>query len=569
VLFTLVANLFRLLLWPLFALRRARAAPAGSFVDVTLEGSLVDLTPPRGPRRLFRRAVKSSISAARFRELARTIAGDARVTGVLLRIKGLGPGEAVLASFRDIVSEMRAAGKDVIAYLPLGADNRALFLASAARLVLVGPETTVAPVGYAVEGRYLRRALAHAGVEPEIFARGTYKSAGEMLVRDQMSDAEREQVGAIVDARHAALVAALAQGRRVDRDTAAKWIDGAPHTARDALALGMIDGVAYEDELETKVAQPLVLVDAGRYLARRLGGRLAPIGPRRFLGVVEVHGPIVSHARFEFSKIASEDTLVASIRAARANPRIAGVVLHIDSPGGSAVASDRIHHEVQRLAEVKPVVAYLSNVAASGGYYIAAGAQAIIAQPQTITGSIGVVAARLVVRPLLQRVGVDIDTVKRGAHADMFNITRHFDSDERAHFEKELDTFYERFLDVVAQGRHREKDEIRPLAEGRVYAGTDAHDRRLVDLLGGFDRALLELRTLIGADAKHLEPRFVHAKKTLPPPPLQAAAGAALLAGPLRGWLAAAGLAALPDAALLALHLEPSDRALLYWPGDL
>ena len=318
------------------------------------------------------------------------------------------------------------------------------------------------------------------------------------------------------------------------------------------------------------IAQPLVLVEAAALPRPRLGGRLAPIGPAPFLGVVEVHGPIVSHARFEVAKIAAEDGLVASLRAARANPRIAGVVLHIDSPGGSAVASDRIHHEVQRLAEVKPVVAYLSNVAASGGYYIAAGAQAIVAQPQTITGSIGVVAARFVVRPLLRRLGVDIDTMKRGAHADMFNVTRHFDGEERAHFEQELDTFYERFLDVVAQGRHREKDEIRPLAEGRVYAGTDAHERRLVDLLGGFNRALLELRTLVGADAKHLEPRFVRAKKALPPPPLQvAAAGAALAAGPLRAWLAAAGLAALPDAALLALHLEPSERALLYWPGDL
>ncbi|HVY48496.1 MAG TPA: signal peptide peptidase SppA, partial [Minicystis sp.] len=482
------------------------------------------------------------------------------------RIRSLGPGEAVLASFRDVVSEIRAAGKDVIAYLPNGADNRALFLASAARLVLVGPETTVAPVGYAAVGRYLRRALAHAGIEPEIFARGTYKSAGEALVRDGMSDAEREQVSAIVAARYDALVAALAQGRRVDRATAAGWIDAAPHTSREAVKLGLVDGTAYEDELEGKIARPLKLVAAARYLKRRSSGRLRPLRPRRVLGVVEVHGPIVSRARIDIGGLASEDRVVASLRAARADRRVAGVVLHVDSPGGSAVASDRIHREVRRLAEVKPVVAYLSNVAASGGYYVAAGAHAIVAQPQTITGSIGVVAARFVVGPLLQRLGVNVDVVKRGAHADMFDVTRHFDGEERAQFERELDAFYERFLAVVAEGRRREVDAIRPLAEGRVYAGGDAHDRRLVDLLGGFDRAVHELRVLVGPEARGLEPRIVRARRKIPPPAMPATAPGPAVMAALRALAPAAGLDRLPDALLLALHLE-GERALLYYPG--
>jgi protease-4 len=594
VIVAILANLFRLLLLPFYALRRARAAPKGAFVSLEIDGSIVDLPRPSLRRWFFRRSGRPSLSIARLKELGRVLAEDREVKGLLLEVRGLSAGPAVLASLRDVLCEVRASGKDVVAYLPLGADNRTLYVASAARLIIVGPETMVAPLGYAAHGRYVRRALERVGVEPEVFSKGMYKSAGEGLVRDSMSDEQREQLGAVLETHHDALVTALMQGRRVDRETATRWIDEAPHSAAKARELGMVDAIAYEDELprllaataETKgadavpasasyrgtspapasaststaAAPPLELVPAGRYFRARRPIPWRPLRPRKVIGVIEVHGPIVSRARLELGSMASEEATVAALRAARESRAVRGVVLHIDSPGGSALASDRIYHEVTRVAEVKPVVAYLSNVAASGGYYIAAGAQTVVAQPQTVTGSIGVVSARFVVGPLLERLGVFTDVVKRGARADLFSPSRRLDEAERALFDQELDAFYRTFLNAVAKGRRRPVEAIEPLAQGRIYSGVDAHARGLVDYLGGFDRAMHELRELIGPEGKGLEPRIVRSPRTMPRPPR--------LPAPLHALLGDIGLGPLLEVAHLAFHVEiGGERILAYWRG--
>lgn len=296
-------------------------------------------------------------------------------------------------------------------------------------------------------------------------------------------------------------------------------------------------------------------MSADRYLGARRALSLMPVWPRPVLGVIEVHGAIVSRAHFRGASLASEERLVASLRAARQNPRVQGVILHIDSPGGSALASDRIHHEVTRLAEVKPVVACLSNVAASGGYYVAAAAHAIVAQPQTITGSIGVVSARFALGPLLERLGVSTDVVKRGARADLFSPSRKLDAGERAVVERELDAIYAAFLRVVARGRRRPVEEIEPLAQGRVYTGAEAQARGLVDMLGGFERALHELRQMIGPKAAAIEPAIVRASRYIPPPPL--------LPAPVPTLLELVGLRGIAQEVTLAIHCE-GERVLAY-----
>lgn len=591
----LLINLLRLLLLPLSALRWARAAPRGGYVVLDVDGAVADLAPPRPwARWWWRRATPPTLPVERVRELARMMQADGRVAGLLLRIRSVHAGAAALASLRGVIRDLRAAGKDVIAYLPAGADNQALLLASVARLVIVGPGTMVAPLGYAAEGLYVRRALELAGIEPEVLARGQYKSAGEGLVRDSMSDAQREQVGALLDARYDDLVGALAEARKVDRAAAARWIDDAPHGAAQAAELGLVDAVAYEDELDRAIADrtPALasagrtaprLVPAGRYQRARGALRFKRVFPRPVIGVIEVHGAIVPRVRFAGAAraalpllppsaapgfnvpLASEDRLVASLRAARQDPRVRGVVLHIDSPGGSAVASDHIHHEVTRLAEVKPVVAYLSNVAASGGYYIAVGACSIVAQPQSITGSIGVVSARVAVGPLLARLGISVDVLKRGARADLFSTTRRLEEGERAALEREIDSFYRTFLGVVARGRGRPVEEIEPLAGGRVYTGAEAHARGLVDKLGGFDAALRELRDRIGPPAARLEPTIVRVARYVPPPPRLPTPVPAVL-GAL-GTLDALGFRPAVELLSLALHSE-GERAFTWYPGE-
>jgi protease-4 len=534
---SLVANALRLILWPLSALRRAFAAPAGAYVVVDLDGAVVELERPR--RRLpFLPSAPAPVALTTLRELIKMLAVDARVSGLLLRIGGLAGGAATIASLRDLLSELRAAGKDVVAYLPDGADTRALYVASAARLIVVGPETMVSPLGYAAIGRYVRRALDRVGVEAEVFARGAYKSGGESLVRESMSEAHREQLDALLGSHHDELVTALARGRRVPPETARRWIDEAPHAARAAAEIGMVDAVAYEDELSATIAghpsgarageaveprpEPS-LVPYQRYMAARRATRFRPLLRAPAVGVIEIHGPIVSRARLGLGPVAAEKRVVAALRAARRDASIRAVILHIDSPGGSAVPSNRIHHEVSRLAEVKPVIAYLSDVAASGAYYVAAAAHSLVAQPQTVTGSIGVLATRFVVGPLLARLGVATDVVKRGARADLFSVSRHLDAGERASVEREIDAFYRTFLEAVAKGRRRTVDEIEAVAQGRIYSGRTALSLGLVDCLGGFDRAMHEARDLAGVPGQKLMPRLMRVRRSaLPRPSLRA-----------------------------------------------
>lgn len=584
---SLVINLVRLLLLPVSLLRRAFASARGGYVLLEIDGAVVDLAPPRHPWSRWWRPAHPPVSVERVRQLGKELAADPRAAGLLVRIRALHAGAAVVTSLRDALLEIRASGKDIVVYLPAGADNASLLLATAARLVIASPGTLIAPIGYAVQGYYLRRALEQIGVEPEVLAKGAYKNAGEVLIRDEMSTSQREQVGALLDARHADLCGALAQGRRVDKEKAARWIDGAPYGAAQAAELGIIDAVGYEDEIEGLLRDRLPaggalrLVPAERYFRARRALRFLPLAPRAVIGVVEVHGAIVPRVRVRGDApsgsflrglvdaapartapglpipLASEERLVASLRAARQNPRIRGVVLHIDSPGGSAVASDLIHHEVLRLAEVKPVVAYLSNVAASGGYYVAVGAHAIIAQPLTVTGSIGVVSARIGVGPLLARLGVSIDVLKRGARADLFAPARRLDDEERAVLERELDAYYRTFLGVVARGRRRSVEEIEPLAGGRVWSGADALARGLVDKLGGFELALHVLRQMIGPAGTRIEPMIVRVARYVPPPPP--------LPTPVPAVLDALGLKPAADLLAIAAH-APGERVLAWSP---
>lgn len=500
-LLAIISNAARLLALPIRLVRRALSSPRGGYVLLVIDGKVTDLPSPRSLlARLFGKATPV-LAVATVRALGRALVEDPSAKGLLLRIRELRAGPAVQASLREALAEIRAAGKDVVVHLPAGADTAALYVASVARAVLVGPGTMVAPLGYAVEGRYMRRTLDHLGLEAQVFAKGAYKSASESLVRDAMSEPEREQLEALLEGRLETLVAALSQGRRVDRGVVRRWIDTAPHAAADAVEQGIVDGAAYDEDVEDHLereAGPVRLVSAHEYLRARRTFRFIPLRPRSVIGVVRVHGVLGSGD--------GEERLVAELRAARGNPLVRGVVLHIDSRGGSAIASNRVHHEVERLAEEKPVVAYLGDVAASGGYYVASAAHAIVAQPQSVTGSIGVVSTRLVIGPLLDRLGVSTDVVKRGARADLFSSSRRFDDGERAAFERELDAVYRTFLRAVAKGRGRSVEEIEALAAGRVYSGAEARALGLVDYLGGFERALHEVRASLGAAGRRLEP---------------------------------------------------------------
>ena len=423
---------------------------------------------------------------------------------------------ATALSLRDLLLELRGAGRQVVVHLPVGADTKAYFVASAADQVYGFPGAPIALLGFASRGVYVRQALDKAGVTAEVLARGRYKSAGESLTRDEMSDAQREQVGALLDRMHAALTGSLRIARGLTEAEATAAIDRGVYRVPEAVAARLLDAALFDDQVRARLApagaHPPPTVAAAAYLRARVATRLGKHRGRPCIGVVRVHGPILQGGSF-FSGGALEREIIAAVRAARDDRSVRGVVLHVDSPGGSALASARMHREIELLASEKPLVAAMANVAASGGYYVAAPAHAIVAQPLTVTGSIGVVAARFALAPILGRLGVHVDTMKRGARADFFDIVRPWGDEERAAVERDIEGTYREFIAVVARGRGKTVDEVEALAQGRVWTGDDAHARGLVDLVGGFEVALAEVRRRVGSGGQELAPRMVRGRR--------------------------------------------------------
>ncbi|MFO0608369.1 MAG: signal peptide peptidase SppA [Polyangiales bacterium] len=557
----LTANAVRGAFYPLLLARRGSLVPKGAWVELTLDGPVTELERPmrrfRSPRELLMGgpAAKPPTTVAAVRELCEAIAEDGDVGGLLLTVRNVGCGSAVATSLRDAFLALRAAGKKVVAWLPDGASTREYVVAVAADKVLATPQATVAPLGYAAGMTFLRSLLARGGVEAEVFARREYKSAAEAFTRDSFSEANRRQTEALLDRAYEAAVRAIAEGRKVDPDRARRAINEGPWRAPDAVREGLLDATAYDDELATHLDNAPKRVPARAYLALARAMRFRPLGAERRVGVVEVRGPIVSEAGMAFGAVADARRITGALRAAREDRSLGAVVLHVDTRGGSALASDVIAREVERLREKKPVVAYFADVAASGGYYVSALAREIVAQPLTVTGSIGVIALRLTASRALEKVGVNHEVIRRGERADLGSPFRALDDGDRAAFDREIDGLYDDFVGVVARGRGRPAGEVEPLARGRVYAGVDAHAVGLVDHLGGLDVALARARALDGGRFAP-EPVVVTPPRHTPPP--------AEAPAPVRAALAAFGDAA-GSLDLLTLLLSSPHDHLFAW----
>jgi protease-4 len=517
-LLVLFALLLVLYLFRVF--RRMRAVRRGTWVKLEVKGTVLDVPMAVPPLRrlLARRTAPTTVLA--LRRFAREVNRDARVAGVLLRLGEVRCGWATAASVRDVIQSMRAAGKRVIVYLPHGAGTRETFIAMAGEKVFASPQSTMAPLGVAANATFYKPLLAKAGVEAESIARREFKSAADSFTRDSMSDANRLQLNALVETLHGALVEAIATGRGRSKQEANEIVDEAMLRAPLAVEKRLIDGVAYDDEMPSKLGEKARTMKAGQYLATANAWKLLPWWPKRGrrVGIVEVRGAIVDDAGAALGRIADATHVGAALRVARAHPGIGAVVLYVDSPGGSALASDLIAREVERLKEKKPVVAYFANTAASGGYYVSALASEIVAQPVTITGSIGVIAMRFVLERTLEKLGLRHEVIRRGAHADLMSPYRHWNDEERALFDREIDGAYKDFVSIVARGRKRSFDEIEPLARGRVYSGKDALAVGLVDRLGGLETAIARAAEL--GDVKgDRDPVMIHPPRHLPEPP--------------------------------------------------
>lgn len=552
-LFALIVNAFKLMVLPLLLLRRRRAAPDGAWLTLRVDGAV---SPVVREAHFWERGDRP-VSLHAVREAAELAASDPHVKGLLVDLRGLRGGSATAMALRDALESWKRAGKKVFVYLRRGAGTRQLLVASVADHIVAAPGTEIAPLGFAVQAPYVKKALERVSLEPDVVARGRYKTAGEFLVSDSMSDAQREQLETLLETAWDNLLETLGRGRAVTKDEARRWVDQGPWIASEAKEQGLIDDVRYGDDLlrslgpDGKREAPNLSMET--YVRRR---RIAfrPLRRPRRIAVVEVHGPIVTDQPPGWMPMAVETRVCEALRAARDDFSVRGVLVYVDSRGGSATASERMLHEVRRLAEDKPVVACLGDAAASGGYMVAVGAHAIVSQPTTVTGSIGVVSARLVAGKLAERLGIRSETVKRGARADMLSPTRHLDEGERAAFERIMDAIYRRFLEAVASGRKCTVEDIEPLAAGRVWSGRDAFDRGLVDRLGGFDEALADLRGRVGPGAERMRPVLFGSRKV---PALPAA---------LRTMGALAQVGAGRAAELVALASSTTERVWAWSP---
>lgn len=432
---------------------------------------------------------------------------DPMVRGVLLDLHGVQFGTATLQALHAALLTLRAAGKLVAVHLD-AAGNNELVLASAADRVWMTPSGQVDLFAPAARLTFFARALRRVGITVDLEAAGAYKSFGEPYTRDWASSPNREAMTSLVDDLHRQLVETIASGRRIDPEKVEEALRQSPLDPTDALALGLIDGVAYPDQVRTELeallsvpCRPLSFLAYSRLA--RLERWLQRLGqPSPAVVVVSLAGPILHTAEGIGGGRRRIDAgqVVPALDRLRERDDVRAVVLYVDSPGGSALGSDLIARAVQRLASAKPVVAVFGDVSASGGYYLSAPAAELIARPGTITGSIGVVGGKVVVGAGLAQLGVASEVVGGGANSGFYGPWEPFTDGQRERFRLSLSRTYDRFLAVVAAGRRCPVAAIRPHAEGRVWTGAQALERGLIDRLGGLDDGIRRARTLAGLD---------------------------------------------------------------------
>jgi len=347
---------------------------------------------------------------------------------------------------------------------------------------------------------FFRGSLDKLGIYPDIYQIGKYKSAGDMFTQKKMTDAHREYINELLDELFNRYVNTIAQARKKTPDEVRTLIDNAPYDAAKAKEAGLIDDALYRDEVENQLKKQLGYKDSDTFAPVRAVD-YREVSPES-LGLNEGERIAVVYATGEINSGSSQnspsgdqsigsDTVAKALNDAAADKTIKAIVLRVDSPGGSGLASDIIWRAVEAANQKKPVVVSMSDVAASGGYYISASASKIIAQPSTITGSIGVVAGKPVMRGFYDWLGISNEYVLRGKTAGMFRETEKFSDEERLKFEEWVKTtYYVQFVPKVAKGRKKDAQYIDSVAQGRVWTGAQAKDRSLVDEFGGLDKAI-------------------------------------------------------------------------------
>jgi protease-4 len=488
-----------LLLVILFQFRdRPPDIPSNSVLVVRLEGEIPEKPAMEVP---FVENPRAAVTVASVWMALRRAAQDSRIRAVVLEPEGLSVGWAKLEEIRGDVEQFRKSGKPVFAYLR-NPSAREYYLALAGDRIYLGPEDPLMLKGMRAEILYFRNTLAKIGVSVDVEHDGKYKDFGDMFTRADMSPETKEVLNSVLDELYGNLVRRIAASRRKQPDQVRALIDQGPFSAPDALEAGLVDELRFEDQMWGELRQRLQVGEPNKVALSRYLKASPRTAPRNHFALVVAEGDIVRGdpsddggeglTSYGFDKL---------LREAAADPLVKGILVRIDSPGGEVSASDEMWREMSLTNKKKPVVISMSDVAASGGYYMALTGDPIVAYPETETGSIGVVFGKPNLHGLYDKLGITKDSLQRGRNAGIDSDYTSLDADQRALMQRGIDQSYREFVAKVATARHRAIADIEPVAEGRVWLGSQAQPRGLVDELGGLDTAVTLLKKKAGIAA--------------------------------------------------------------------
>ena len=423
---------------------------------------------------------------------------DNRISSVIIRPGNLTSAYwAKLQEVRDAILDFRTSGKQAIGFLEYGG-TREYYVATGCDRIFLAPPSPLDLTGLASYALFLRGTLDKIGATADFQHIGDYKTAPNQLTQKTFTPAHREMEESLNNDFFDQLVQAVAVSRKKSVEDVKALIDDGPYLPENALHAGLVDVVAYEDQIEEKVTlaktKTFSRLDADSYSKVSLESVGLGKGPR--IAVIYAVG-LINSGRSGYDPlngpVVGSDTIVEYIRKARKDSSIRAIVLRIDSPGGSSIASDVIWRELMLArtgTQSRPVVASMSDLAASGGYYIAMAAPDIVAQPGTLTGSIGIYGGKIVTGGTYEKLGMSIEAISRGKNAEMNSPVRPFNESERQKLKEELQAFYGQFVEKVAQSRKMKPEAVDAIAQGRVWTGRQAKQLGLVDVLGGLDRAV-------------------------------------------------------------------------------
>ena len=415
---------------------------------------------------------------------------DSKVDALVLRVSTLpDAGWGKVQELRDAITRFRKSGKPAYAHLEF-AGNKEYYLATACSKIYAVPNAILDVTGLRSETTFFANTLEKLGVEAQFEGVGKYKNAPNQFTQTGFTEPHREQMEALLDSIYEEYVAGIRSSRNKTADETQEIIDAGPYDGASALKAGLVDELLYADQLRDRL-KDAESVTPGRYAKGSSRGFGFDRRPK--IALVYAVGEIVggeSQGGAIGGQVAGSDTVAAALKDAREDDAIKAIVLRIDSPGGSGTASDVIWREVVLARKAKPVVVSMGDVAASGGYYIAMASDAIVAQPSTITGSIGVFGGKFTLRGLYDKIGITKEILTRGRNADLFSEYRPWSDEERVKFRGLMVSFYDEFIKKAAEGRKKSYDDVDAVAQGRVWTGNEALRHGLVDKLGGLDVAV-------------------------------------------------------------------------------